>query len=68
MSAWYEGRARDLVARTGLVGHGLELVQLGRERGVSDLEALRDDLDTLATLVYDAGHLEVGVTGHDRVR
>ncbi|XP_043241723.1 neuroblastoma-amplified sequence-like [Amphibalanus amphitrite] len=59
VSAWYAGRARDIVARTGLVGHGLDLVQLGRERGVSGLEPLRDDLDTLATLVYDAGHLEV---------
>ncbi|XP_037073192.1 neuroblastoma-amplified sequence-like, partial [Pollicipes pollicipes] len=67
LSAWYAGRAREIVARTCLVGHGLELVQLGRERNVSDLEPLRDDLDTLATLVYEAGHLEVTLDSYAKM-
>lgn len=54
-SRWYQERARQIERCSHFVDAALDLLKLGRERGVQGLEELHDSLDTLEVLVYEAG-------------
>ncbi|XP_071535636.1 NBAS subunit of NRZ tethering complex-like [Panulirus ornatus] len=55
VSQWYQERAREIERCSHFVDAALDLLKLGRERGVKNLEELHDTLDTLEVLVYEAG-------------
>ncbi|CAL4164619.1 unnamed protein product [Meganyctiphanes norvegica] len=55
VSRWYQERARQIERCCHFVDAALDLLKLGRERGVQGLEELHDSLDTLEVLVYEAG-------------
>ncbi|KAG7161624.1 Neuroblastoma-amplified sequence-like 1 [Homarus americanus] len=55
VSEWYQERAREIERCSHFVDASLDLLKLGRERGVMDLEELHDTLDSLEVLVYEVG-------------
>ncbi|XP_063884338.1 NBAS subunit of NRZ tethering complex-like isoform X2 [Scylla paramamosain] len=55
VSVWYQERAREVERCSHFVDVALDLLKLGRERGVENLEELLDALDSLEVMVYEVG-------------
>ncbi|CAB4022273.1 Neuroblastoma-amplified sequence, partial [Paramuricea clavata] len=53
LTDWYEYRAHEIEQCSSQIDNALELVKLGKERGVKGLTFLHDDLITLGALVYE---------------
>jgi len=53
ITQWYINRVHSIEKNTGLVCNALNLVQLGINKNVPNLETLHEDLITLSSLVYD---------------
>lgn len=55
VSLWYQERAREIERCSHFVDAALDLLKLGRERDVKNLEELHDTLDSLEVMVYEVG-------------
>ena len=53
VSRWYCTRSSDIDKQSGLVEHAVDLIKLGLERNIPQLERIHHQLLTLETLVYD---------------
>ncbi|KAK3865525.1 hypothetical protein Pcinc_028882 [Petrolisthes cinctipes] len=58
---WYQERAKDIERQSHFVDAALDLLKLGRERGVQNLEELHDWLDCLEVMVYEADHIQLSL-------
>ncbi|XP_069188396.1 NBAS subunit of NRZ tethering complex-like isoform X2 [Procambarus clarkii] len=67
VSEWYQERAREIERCSHFVDAALDLLKLGRERGVEDLEELHDTLDTLEVLVYEVGHTSMTLDKYSKL-
>ncbi|XP_077865799.1 NBAS subunit of NRZ tethering complex-like [Saccoglossus kowalevskii] len=55
LTEWYKFRACEIEQFSRQVDNALELINLGIERNISDLNDLHTDLVTMETLVYECG-------------
>ncbi|GAB6018741.1 hypothetical protein CHUAL_000414 [Chamberlinius hualienensis] len=55
LSTWYIERAFEIEENCRLVSYALDLIRLGMERNVQNLEDLYDELVTMEVLVYECG-------------
>ncbi|KAG1649688.1 Neuroblastoma-amplified sequence [Nymphon striatum] len=53
LTKWYQRRAYDIETNSFQIDNALELIKLGLERNIPNLEILYDDLVTMETLVYE---------------
>ncbi|KAK4329181.1 hypothetical protein Pmani_000411 [Petrolisthes manimaculis] len=61
VSHWYQERAKDVERQSHFVDAALDLLKLGRGRGVQSLEELHDWLDCLEVMVYEADHIRLSL-------
>ncbi|GAU94122.1 hypothetical protein RvY_05951 [Ramazzottius varieornatus] len=59
LTDWFSVRVREIESRTGNIVDAQELLQIASAKGVFGLDKLFDDLDTLASLVYYCGQIEL---------
>ncbi|OUM69011.1 hypothetical protein PIROE2DRAFT_38588, partial [Piromyces sp. E2] len=53
ITQWYIDRAHSIEKNTGLIRNALDLIQLGINKNVPNLETIYEDLITLSSLAYD---------------
>ncbi|OUM61451.1 hypothetical protein PIROE2DRAFT_45215, partial [Piromyces sp. E2] len=53
ITQWYINRARAIEKNTGLIRNALDLIRIGIDKNVPNLETIYEDLVTLSSLVYD---------------
>ncbi|ORX57789.1 hypothetical protein BCR36DRAFT_344452 [Piromyces finnis] len=53
ITQWYINRARSIEKNTGLIRNALDLIRIGIDKNVPNLESMYEDLITLSSLVYD---------------
>jgi len=53
ITQWYIDRAHSIEKNTGLIRNALDLIRIGIDKNVPNLETIFEDLVTLSSLVYD---------------
>lgn len=62
LNDWFNFRAREIERRTGNILNAQQLVEVASAKGVSCSDDLFDDLNTLASLVYYCGQIELSLS------